>query len=144
MSSDDEHFEDTYDSIAEEEATEPLEAEGAAAIQSTMPGDENKPPKSIFKALTTHLSLLKGRVAELDTYLDNRGARQTVDDREVDTIELEAVLDFGTLGTIFWNPWNQFSEPMEPTCEKKHFGSTYIMNTSYQKVSATLFLILHT
>ena len=91
MNSDDKRFEDTYDSIAEEEAIEPLEAEGAAAIQSTMPGgDENKPPKSIFKAMTTHLSLLKGRVAELDTYLDNRGACQTVDDREIDTIELKA------------------------------------------------------
>ena len=42
MSSDDE-FEDTYDGIAEEEAVEPLEVEGAAIIQSTMPGgDENK------------------------------------------------------------------------------------------------------
>ena len=43
MSSDDEQFEDTYDSIAadEEEAIEPLEVEGAAIIQSTMPaGDE--------------------------------------------------------------------------------------------------------
>ena len=91
MSSDDERFEDTYDSIAEEEAIEPLEAEGAAAIQSTMPGgDENKPPKSIFKAMTTHLSLLKGRVAELNTYLDNRGALQTVDDHVINTIELKA------------------------------------------------------
>ena len=66
MSSDDEQFEDTYDSIEEEEAIEPLEVEGATTIQSTMPsGDENKPPKSIFKAMTTHLSLLKGRVSEL-------------------------------------------------------------------------------
>ena len=68
--SDEEQFEDTYDSIAadEEEAIEPLEVENAAVIQSTMPGeDENKPPKpkSIFKAMTTHLSLLKGRVSEL-------------------------------------------------------------------------------
>ena len=58
-----------------------------------MPGeDENKPPKpkSIFKAMTTHLSLLKGRVTELNTYLDNRGALQTIDDREIDTIELKA------------------------------------------------------
>ena len=69
MSSDDEHFEDTYEGIAEEEDIEPLEAESAATIQSTMPGDENKPLKSIFKALTTHLGLLKGRVSELSTYL---------------------------------------------------------------------------
>ena len=40
MSSDDEQFEDTYDSIAEEEAIEPLEAEGAATIQSTMPSGD--------------------------------------------------------------------------------------------------------
>ena len=66
MSSDDE-FEDTYEGIADEEAVEPLEVE-SAAIQATMPnGNENKPTKSICKALTTHLSLLKGRVAELDT-----------------------------------------------------------------------------
>jgi hypothetical protein len=89
--SDDEQFEDTYDSIAEEEAIEPLEAEGAATIQSTMPsGDENKPPKSIFKAMKTHLSLLKGRVAELNAYLDVREADQTVADHEIDTIQLKA------------------------------------------------------
>ena len=71
--SDDEQFEDTYDSIAaeEEEAIEPLEVKGAAIIQSTMPGgDENKPPKSIFKAMTTHLSLLKDRDGFLDTDYD--------------------------------------------------------------------------
>ena len=91
MSSDDERFEDTYDSIAEEEAIEPLEAEGAAAIQSKMPGgDENKPTKSIFKALTTHLSLLKHKVSELSTYLDGREAVQTIDDHEIDTIQLKA------------------------------------------------------
>ena len=90
MSSDDE-FEDTYDGIADEEAVEPLEVESTATIQATMPsGNENKPTKSICKALTTHLSLLKGRVAELDTYLDDREARQTVDDHEIDTIQLKA------------------------------------------------------
>ena len=90
MSSDDE-FEDTYDGIAEEEAVEPLEVEGAATIQSTMPsGDENKPPKSIFKAMTTHLSLLKHKVTELDTYLDDSEADQTVGDHEIDTIQLKA------------------------------------------------------
>ena len=91
--SDDEQFEDTYDSIAaeEEEAIEPLEAEGAAIIRSTMPGEDEKPkPKSIFKAMTSHLSLLKGRVTELNTYLDDRGARQTVGDHEINTIELKA------------------------------------------------------
>ena len=93
--SDDEQFEDTYDSIAadEEEAIEPLEVENAAVIQSTMPGeDENKPPKpkSIFKAMTTHLSLLKDRVTELNTYLDDREAVQTVGDHEINTIEFEA------------------------------------------------------
>ena len=90
MSSDDE-FEDTYDGIADEEAVEPLEVESTATIQATMPnGNENKPTKSICKALTTHLSLLKGRVAELDTYLDDREANQTIDDHEIDTIQLKA------------------------------------------------------
>ena len=93
--SDDEQFEDTYDSIAaeEEEAIEPLEAEGAAIIQSAMPGeDENRPPKpkSIFRAMTTHLSLLKDKVTELNTYLDNREAVQTVGEHEINTIELKA------------------------------------------------------
>ena len=87
MSSDDE-FEDTYDG---EEAIGPLEIENTAIIQATMPsGNENKPNKSICKALTTHLNLLKGRVAELDTYLDNWEARQTVDDHVINTIELKA------------------------------------------------------
>ena len=91
MSSDDEQFEDTYEGIAEEEDIEPLEAEGAAEIQSTMPaGNENKLTKSICKALTTHLSLLKDRVAELDAYLDGREACQSVDDHEIDTIQLKA------------------------------------------------------
>ena len=91
MSSDDERFKDTYDSIAEEEAIEPLETEGAAAIQATMPnGNENKPTKSICKALTTHLSLLKHKVSELSTYLDDREARQTIDDHEIDTIQLKS------------------------------------------------------
>ena len=55
-----------------------------------MPGDENKPLKSIFKALTTHLGLLKGRVSELSTYLDDSEADQTVSDHEIDTIQLKA------------------------------------------------------
>ena len=47
-------------------------------------------PNPFFKAMTTHLSLLKDRVTELNTYLDNRGAVQTVDDHEINTIELKA------------------------------------------------------
>ena len=90
MSSDDE-FEDTYDGITEGEAVEPLEVEGSATIQVTMPsGNENKPTKSICKALTTHLSLLKHKVSELSTYLDDQEARQTIDDHEIDTIQLKA------------------------------------------------------
>ena len=86
MSSDDE-FEDTYDGIAEEEAVEPLEVEGSATMPS---GNENKPTKSICKALTTHLSLLKHKVSELSTYLDGREAVQAIDDHEIDTIQLKA------------------------------------------------------
>ena len=93
--SDDEQFEDTYENVAadEEEVVETLEVENAAVIHSTMPGeDESKPPrpKSIFKAMTTHLSLLKGRVTELNTYLDDSEADQTVGDHEIDTIQLKA------------------------------------------------------
>ena len=90
MSSDDE-FEDTYDDIVGEEAVGPLEIENTAIIQATMPsGNENKPNKSICKALTTHLSLLKDRVAELDAYLDGSEANQAVGDHEIDTIQLKA------------------------------------------------------
>ena len=84
MSSDDE-FEDPYNDISSEEAVGPLEVESAATIQATMPnGNENK--KSICKSLTTHLNLLKGRVNELSTYLDEREAVQAIVDDEVDSI----------------------------------------------------------
>ena len=90
MSSDDE-FEDPYDGIASEEAVGPLEIENTAIIQATMPsGNENKPNKSICKALTTHLGLLKRKVAELDAYLDGSEANQAVGDHEIDTIQLKA------------------------------------------------------
>ena len=74
MSSDDE-FEDPYNDISSEEAVRPLEIENTAIIQATMPsGNENKPNKSICKALSTHLGLLKNKVSELRTYLDDREA----------------------------------------------------------------------
>ena len=53
-------------------------------------GNENKPNKSICKALTTHLNLLKGRVSELNAYLDDSEADQTVSDQEIDTIQQKA------------------------------------------------------
>ena len=109
--SDDEQFEDTYDSIAaDEEAIEPLEVENATVIQSTMPGeDENKPPKpkSIFKAMTTHLSLLKHKVTELDTYLDGSEADQTVGDHEIDTIQLKAAW-IETKSNKILTQWEEF------------------------------------
>ena len=90
MSSDDE-FEDTYGDIAEEEAFEPLEVKNTDIIQATMPsGNKNKPNKSICKALTTHLGLLKHKVAELDAYLDGSEANQAVGDHEIDTIKLKS------------------------------------------------------
>ena len=90
MSSDDE-FEDPYNDISGEEAVGPLEIENTAIIQATMPsGNENKPTKSICKSLTTHLNLLKGRVNELSTFLDNREAVQTIVDDEIDSIQLMA------------------------------------------------------
>ena len=83
MSSDDE-FEDPYNDISSEEAVWPLEVENTAIIQATMPsGNENKPTKSICKSLTTHLNLLKGRVNELSTYLDDREDVQTIVDDEI-------------------------------------------------------------
>ena len=90
MNSDDE-FKDTYGDISEEEASEPLEIENTDTIQAIMPsGNENKPNKSICKALTTHLNLLKGRVSELNAYLDDSEADQTVSDQEIDTIQQKA------------------------------------------------------
>ena len=87
MSSDDE-FEDPYNDISSEEAVGPLEVENTDIIQATMPNDnENKPNKSICKSLSTHLGLLKSKVSELRTYLDNREAVQTIDDHEIDSIQ---------------------------------------------------------
>ena len=120
--SDDEQFEDTYDSIAaEEEAIEPLEVEGAATIQSTMPsGDENKPPKSIFKAMTTHLSLLKHKVIELNTYLDDSEAVQTGGDHEIDTIELKA----GWIETKFNKILTQWEEFLDTDYDDTEYSRT--------------------
>ena len=86
MSSDDE-FEDPYNDISSEEAVGPLEVENTAIIQATMPNDnENKPNKSICKSLSTHLGLLKSRVNELSTYLDECEEVQAIVDDEVESI----------------------------------------------------------
>ena len=125
MSSDDERFEDTYDSIAEEEAIEPLETEGAAAIQATMPnGNENKPTKSICKALTTHLSLLKHKVSELSTYLDDREACQTIDDHEIDTIQLKAEW-IETKSNKILAQWEEFLDTDYDEAEQARAEPTY-------------------
>ena len=77
MSSDNK-FEDPYN-ISSEEAVGPLEVENTDTIQAEMPsGNENK---SICKSLSTHLGLLKSKVGELRTYMDNWEAVQTIDDR---------------------------------------------------------------
>ena len=71
MSSDDE-FKDTYGDIAEE-TSEPLEIESTDTTKATMPDEnESKPNKSISRSLTTHLGLLKSKVDELRTYMDDR------------------------------------------------------------------------
>ena len=107
MSSDDE-FEDPYDDIASEEAVGPLEIENTAIIQATMPsGNENKPTKSICKSLTTHLNLLKGRVNELSTYLDDREDVQTIVDDEIDSIRLMARWIEAKFRKIL-NQWEEF------------------------------------
>ena len=90
MSSNDE-FEDPYNDISNEEAVGPLEVENTDIIKATMPNDnENKPNKSICKSLSTHLGLLKSKVSELRTYLDDREAIQTIDDHEIDSIQLKS------------------------------------------------------
>ena len=127
--SDDKQFEDTYESIAadEEEAIETLEVEDATVIHSTMPGeDESKPPKpkSIFKAMTTHLSLLIGRVTELNTYLDDSGAVQTVGDHVINTIELKA----GWIETKFnkiLTQWEGFLDTDYDEADYSHTEPTY-------------------
>ena len=86
MSSNDE-FEDPYNDISNEEAVGPLEVENTDTIQATMPSEnESKPNKSICKSLSTHLGLLKSRVNELSTFLDEREARQSIVDDEVESI----------------------------------------------------------
>ena len=83
MSSDNE-FEDPYN-ISSEEAVGPLEVENTDTIQAKMPsGNENK---SICKSLSRHLSLLKSKVSELRTYLDEREAVQAIDDHEIEEIQ---------------------------------------------------------
>ena len=83
MSSDNE-FEDPYN-ISSEEVVGPLEVENTDTIQAKMPsGNENK---SICKSLSTHLGLLKSKVGELRTYMDNREAVQTIDDLEIEEIQ---------------------------------------------------------
>ena len=72
-SSSNDEFEDPYNDISNEETAGPLEVENTDTIQATMPSEnESKPTKSICRSLTTHLNLLKGRVNELSTYLDER------------------------------------------------------------------------
>ena len=85
MSSDNE-FEDPYN-ISSEEAVGPLEVENTDTIQATMPNEnESKPNKSICKSLSTHLGLLKSRVNQLSTFLDEREARQTIVEDEAESI----------------------------------------------------------
>ena len=85
-SSSNDEFEDPYNDISNEEAAGPLEVENTDTIQAAMP-NESKPDKSICKSLTTHLGLLKSKVSELRTYLDDREAAQTIDDHEIEYIQ---------------------------------------------------------
>ena len=88
-SSSNDEFEDPYNDISNEETAGPLEVENTDTIQAEMPS-ENKPNKSICKSLTTHLNLLKDRVSELSTYLDDSEANQAVGDHEIDSIKLKS------------------------------------------------------
>ena len=124
MSSDDE-FEDTYGDITEEEAFEPLEVENTDTIQATMPsGNENKPNKSICKALSAHLSLLKDRVAELDAYLDGSEANQAVGDHEIDTIQLKARWIETKFNKIL-DQWEEFLDTNYDDAEHARAEPTY-------------------
>ena len=87
-SSSNDEFEDPYNDISNEGTAGPLEIESTDTIQGTMP-DENgsKPNKSISRSLSTHLGLLKSKVGELRTYMDNREAVQTIHDLEIEEIQ---------------------------------------------------------
>ena len=86
-SSSDNEFEDPYN-ISSEETVGPLEIESTDTIKATMPDEnESKPKKSISRSLTTHLGLLKSKVGELRTYMDNRETVQTIHDLEIEEIQ---------------------------------------------------------
>lgn len=73
--------------ISSEDTVGPLEIESTDTIKATMPDEnESKPKKSISRSLTTHLGLLKSKVGELRTYMDNRETVQTIHDLEIEEI----------------------------------------------------------
>ena len=124
MSSDDE-FKETYGGIAEEETSEPLEVENTDTIQAKMPsGNESKPNKSICKALSAHLSLLRDRVAELDDYLDGSEANQTVGDHEIDTIKLKSDWIEAKFNKIL-DQWEEFLDSDYDDAERARAEPTY-------------------
>ena len=120
MSSDNE-FEDPYN-ISSEEAVGPLEVENTDTIQAEMPsGNENK---SICKSLSTHLGLLKSKVSELRTYLDDREAAQTIDDHEIEYIQSKSNWIEAKAGKIL-TQWEDFLETNYDEDEHARAESTY-------------------
>ena len=109
-SSSNDEFEDPYNDISNKEAAGPLEVENTDTIQATMPSEnESKPNKSICRSLSTHLGLLKSRVNELSTFLDEREARQTIVEDEAESIRQMARWIESKFSKIL-NQWEEFLE----------------------------------
>ena len=120
MSSDNK-FEDPYN-ISSEEAVGSLEVENTDTIQAEMPsGNENK---SICKSLSRHLSLLKSKVSELRTFMDNREAVQNIDDHEIEEIQSMSNWIKAKASKIL-NQWEDFLETNQDEDELARAEPTY-------------------
>ena len=74
--------------------------------------------------MTTHLSLLRGRVTKLNTYLDGSEANQTVGDHEIDTIQLKARWIETKFNKILAQ-WEEFSDTDYDEVEHARAEPTY-------------------
>ena len=109
-SSSNDEFEDPYNDISNEETAGPLEVVNTDTIQGTMPNEnESKPNKSICRSLSAHLGLLKSRVNELSTFLDEREAVQAIVEDEVESIRQMARWIESKFSKIV-NQWEEFLE----------------------------------
>ena len=123
MSSDDE-FKDTYGDIAEE-TSEPLEIESTDTTKATMPDEnESKPNKSISRSMTTHLGLLKSKVDELRTFMDDRETVQAIHDLEIEEIQSMSNWIKAKASRITAQ-WEEFLETDYDEDERARAESTY-------------------